>query len=169
MEELYSETYLHALLPKKKQMIRVLLMILAGFFLAFGLFFMVLLGTALVFIVMAILAGIVIFLMPTNKIAYEYVFVDGQIDFDCIFNGAKRKTMKRIDMVKVEVAAPENSHRLDSFKNMPLSDYSSGMDKDEHWIAVFIGEKGTERIRFTPDEKMIHMMKLKSPSKIVEY
>lgn len=169
MEELYSETYLHALLPKKKQMIRILLMVLAGFFLVFGLFFMVILGTALVFIIMVILAGIVIFLMPTNKIAYEYVFVDGQIDFDCIFNGSKRKTMKRIDMVKMEIAAPEGSHQLDAFQQLPLIDYSSGLSSDKHWLAVVFGDKGTERIKFTPDEKMIRMMKLKSPGKIVEY
>lgn len=169
MEELYSETYLRAKPLLKRQVIRVLLMVLAAFFIVVGILFTMILGTPIVFFIMAILAGIVLFLMPTNKIAYEYIFVDGQIDFDRILNGSKRKTMKRVDMEKIEIVAPESSHKLDSYGQLSVIDYSSGMTNDKHWIAMAIGEKGTEKIRFTPDEKMIHMMKMKSPSKIVEY
>ncbi|MDD7403920.1 MAG: DUF6106 family protein [Butyribacter sp.] len=168
MEELYSETFLKAKPPVKWKVIRVLLIILAAFFVAIGLFFSLLMGTMLVFFVMVILAGIVFYFVPTNKIAYEYIFVDGQIDFDRILNGSKRKTMQRIDMEKMEFCTPENSHRLEQYKQMPLKDYSSGMSGDSHWIAVVLGEKGVERIKFTPDEKMLHMMKMKYPSKIVE-
>ena len=101
MEELYSETFLKAKPPVKWKVIRVLLIILAAFFVAIGLFFSLLMGTMLVFFVMVILAGIVFYFVPTNKIAYEYIFVDGQIDFDRILNGSKRKTMQRIDMEKI--------------------------------------------------------------------
>lgn len=169
MEELYSETYFKAKPPMKRQVIRVLMMVLAAFFVAVGIFFMLLLGTLLVFFIMVILAGIILFLMPTNKMAYEYIFVDGQIDFDRILNGSKRKTMMRIDMEKIEIVAPESSHSLDSYRQLSVIDYSSGLTSDKHWIAIAIGEKGTEKIKFTPDEKMLHMMKMKSPSKIVEY
>ncbi len=168
MEELYSETYLSAKLPVKQTVIRVLLMILAAFFIAVGILFMLLLRTIVVFLIMAVLAGIMLFLMPTNKIAYEYIFVDGQIDFDCIFNASKRKTMRRADMEKMEVIAPESSHSLDPYRKEKTLDYSSGMPSGKHWIAVVSGEKGIECIRFTPDDKMIHMMKMKSPGKIVE-
>ena len=33
----------------------------------------------------------IIYFLPSKDIAYEYVFVDGQIDFDCIIKGNKRK------------------------------------------------------------------------------
>ncbi len=94
--------------------------------------------------------------------------VDGQIDFDRILRGESRKTMKRIDLSKVEVVAPEHSHHLDAYAKRTLYDYSSGIDTDQHYIAVYMDEKGLIQIRFTPDEKMLHMMKMKSPSKIKE-
>lgn len=166
MEPLYSETYLHAKAPAKRVLIRVLLIVLAAFCIALGVLAALVVGTFLVFIVLALIAAIIIFLLPTTNIAYEYIFVDGQIDFDRILKGEKRKTMKRIDMVKVEVIAPENSHALDSYKQHPLFDFSSGMPGDKNYIAVSQGEKGVERILFTPDEKMLEMIGRKSPSKL---
>ncbi len=168
MEENYSETFLKAKLPVKRKMLRTGLIILAMFALLFGICSMLMMGTFLVLAVMVIVTVIIFFLLPSNDIAYEYIFVDGQIDFDCIYGGSKRKTLKRIDMKDIEVAAPETSHRLDSYKNLPLVDYSSGMPQDRHYIAVFVGEKGSERIRFTPDDKMVQMMEFKSPSKVVK-
>ena len=168
MEEIYSETFLKAKPPVKRRMLRLGLLLLAVFALLFGVCSMLVMGTVLVFGVMIIAAAIIFFLLPTNDIAYEYIFVDGQIDYDCIYGGSKRKTLKRIDMSEVEVVAPENSHRLDSYKNLQLIDYSSGMPQDRHYIAVFAGEKGSGRIRFTPDDKMLQMMEFKSPSKVVK-
>ena len=64
--------------------------------------------------------------------------VDGQIDFDRILRGESRKTMKRIDLSKVEVVAPEHSHHLDAYAKRTLYDYSSGIDTDQHYIAVYM-------------------------------
>lgn len=166
MEEIYSETFLKAKPPIKRTILRICLIAIAIIVLLIGVFTMLLLGTSLVFVVMVIVAGIIFFLLPTNNVAYEYIFVDGQIDFDRILGGAKRKTMKRCDMSNIEIVAPENSHKLDSYRRLPLTDYSSGASNDRHYIAVLLDEKGTERIRFTPDEKMIRMMQTKSPSKV---
>lgn len=168
MEELYSETYLKAKISKKKELLRIGLMVLSAFIVAVGLLFTILMRTILPLCVLVIVAGIILFLMPTNKVAYEYIFVDGQIDFDQILAESKRKTMERVDMEKIELIAPETSHMLDSHKALPIKDYSSGNKEDIHYIAVATGEKGIEKIRFTPDEKMLRMMKLKSPSKVVD-
>ena len=168
MQEIYSETYLKAKASPQRVLGRLLLIVLAAVMLLFGLMIMLSLGTALVFIAMAGVAAIIYFVLPSTNIAYEYIFVDGQIDFDRILNGAKRKTLKRIDMENVEVVAPQDSHRLDPYQRAPLVDYSSGYATDRYFIAVSIGDKGTERILFTPDEKMLSMMRMKAPSKIAE-
>lgn len=169
MEELYSETYIkEAKLTSAKMAQRILLIIVAVVAILFGLLSALTLGTILVLLVMAIVAGIAIFFVPTLKLSYEYIFVDGQIDFDRILKGERRKTMKRIDMAKVEVIAPENAHSLDAHQKINAMDYSSGMKEDRHYMVVYLGEKGLEKIRFTPDEKMLHMMKMKSPSKVKE-
>ena len=162
MEELYSETYIkEAKLTPQKKIQRIGLIALAVILIAFGLLAAITMGTVLVLLVMVVAAGIAIFFVPTEKLSYEYIFVDGQIDFD-------RKTMKRIVLSKVEVVAPEHSHHLDAYAKRTLYDYSSGIDTDQHYIAVYMDEKGLIQIRFTPDEKMLHMMKMKSPSKIKE-
>ena len=169
MEELYSETYIkEAKLTPQKKIQRIGLIALAVILIAFGLLAAITMGTVLVLLVMVVAAGIAIFFVPTEKLSYEYIFVDGQIDFDRILRGESRKTMKRIDLSKVEVVAPEHSHHLDAYAKRTLYDYSSGIDTDQHYIAVYMDEKGLIQIRFTPDEKKLHMMKMKSPSKIKE-
>ena len=163
MEEMYSETFLKAKPSLKRRMLRIGLIAFAVLLLLIGLAM-----SPLVLSIMAVAAVIIFFVLPTKDIAYEYIFVDGQIDYDCIYRGSKRKTLKRIDMNEVEIVALENSHRLDSYKNLPLIDYSSGIPQDKHFIAVVTEEKGSNRIRFTPDDKMLQMLELKSPSKIVK-
>ena len=95
------------------------------------------------------------------------VFVDGQIDFDAIYGGEQRVNIQKIDLEKVDIVAPEQSHALDSYQQIPLKDCSSGFDKDRHYIAVYRGDDGNSvRIRFTPDETLLNNMKAKARSKI---
>ncbi len=108
-----------------------------------------------------------IVLLPKKQTAYEYVFVDGQIDFDAIYGGEQRVNIQKIDLEKVDIVAPEQSHALDSYQQIPLKDCSSGFDKDRHYIAVYRGDDGNSvRIRFTPDETLLNNMKAKARSKI---
>ncbi|MCI8769784.1 MAG: hypothetical protein HFH73_01350 [Lachnospiraceae bacterium] len=168
MEEIYSETYLKAKAPLTRIVARAALIVVAAFALLIGVIVMMSFGTALVLIAMIVVAGVIYFVLPATNIAYEYIFVDGQIDFDRILNGEKRKTLKRVDLDNIEIVAPEGSHRLDPYNHLPVVDYSSGYDSDKHYIAVASGDKGNEQIRFTPDEKMLSKMKMKAPSKIME-
>ena len=92
--------------------------------------------------------------------------VDGQIDFDRIIAENARKNMCRTDLEKTEVVAPEGSHYLDGFQNLPIQDYSSRNEEDRQYIIVAKGEKGNIKIRFTPDERLLDQMKTKSRSKI---
>ncbi|MBR1741405.1 MAG: hypothetical protein IJ733_05955 [Lachnospiraceae bacterium] len=132
-----------------------------------GLFFTVTAGTILILMVVGLVDVIIgMFLLPAKDVAFEYVFVDGQIDFDCIYKGEKRKTLQRIDMEKVEFFAPASSHAWDSYKQLPLVDYASGFEPEKDYIALHQGEKGMEKISFTPDEKMLSMIDRKSPSKL---
>lgn len=118
-----------------------------------------------------VLVAAMIFLFPKLNIEYEYVFVDGQIDFDRITGKAKRKTMLRIDLEQVEIIAPEGSHALDSYNNMDFEkkDFSSGDKTIKPYI--IIGNKDGKKIRiaFEPNEKMLSMIKQKSPRKLSQY
>lgn len=163
MEELYSETYLKAKPSPKRMAIRYGLVFLCLFLVIFDL---TVLKSLYLLIFVFIIDAMIIYFLPKKNVAYEYVFVDGQIDFDFIINGERRKHMKRIDMEKIELVAPEKAPVLYNSRNLHMQDYSSRMPEDKHYIAVVLGDQGKERIRFTPDEKMLELMKLKGRSKI---
>ena len=116
-----------------------------------------------------ILACVLVF--PYLSVEFEYVFCDGQIDFDKIYSGNKRKTAIRIDFEYVEIMAPVNSHALDSYANTKckVMDFSSH-EKDRRVYAIFVrqGEQFT-KILCEPNEKMLAAIKQKSPRKLSEY
>lgn len=163
MEELYSETYLKAKPSPKRTMARVGFIVLCVVLVYIAVFIMR--STSMLFLAVVI-DGFIVFFMPSGNIAYEYVFVDGQIDFDIIIAGNKRKTKKRTDLEKIDLIAPEDSPSLNQYQRLPLLDFSSGIKSDRHFIAVSKSDSGQERIKFTPDEKLIENLKFKGRSKI---
>ncbi len=133
----------------------VLLMMLGGFF-----------GIGGMVIIVAM-----IYFFPKLNVEYEYVFVDGQLDFDRITGKSRRKTMLRIDMEQVDIVAPQGSHALDSYNQMQLlnKDFSSCDKSVKPYIVIASVEDKKYRIAFEPSEKMLAMMKQKSPRKISQY
>lgn len=167
MESLYSETYIDAKPSKKRQQKRIALIVLC-----FVLLFVdvVILMSAIGLFLVIIIDALIIVFLPTKEIAYEYVFVDGQIDFDCIYGGNVRKTLDKADLEKTDVVAKEGSHELDAYQNLKCEDYSSGYEEHTHYVMVYRDEEGKEKkIKFTPDHKMLENMKMKARSKIKEY
>lgn len=114
----------------------------------------------------------VYYILPRFNVEYEYVFVDGQLDFDIIYNQEKRKRGLRIDFDTVEIMAPENSHELDSLNraNAAVKDFSSRNTESKNRYVVFwrSGEKLT-KIIFEPGEKMIEAIRNKCPRKLKMY
>lgn len=112
-----------------------------------------------------------IFIFSRTNVEYEYIYCDGQLDFDKIMGNAKRKTKLRIEFQQVEVMAPEGSSALDNYKNtsMPVKDFSSKKkDAKPYVIILREGERKT-RILFEPDENMINSIKMKNHRKVFEY
>lgn len=114
---------------------------------------------------------ILVFLYPKLNVEYEYVFVDGQLDFDRIIGKAKRKTILRIDLEQVEIVAPEGSHALDGYTYVQYEkkDFSSRDKNNKPYVIIASKEEKKYRILFEPNEKMITMMRQKSPRKIAQY
>lgn len=106
MEELYSETYLKAKPSQKRLMARIGLIILCFVLVYVDLF---ILGSTAGLFFVVVADCFIIYFLPSKDIAYEYVFVDGQIDFDCIIKGNKRKHKKRTDLEKIDLIAPEGA------------------------------------------------------------
>ena len=140
-------------------------MLIVCFALGFLMFKMILIFVGLVFLV----AGY--YFLPRLATEYEYVFCDGQLDFDKISGGAKRKTMLRTDFEKLVVIAPKNSHALDGYRHdgVVVKDFSSLDEKAKVYGMVVSGGEQHTLIYFEPNEKMLAAMKQKAPRKIMEY
>ena len=109
------------------------------------------------------------FLSPMFNVDYEYIFVDGQIDFDRISGGERRKNMLRIDLDNIEIMAPENSHRLDSYKNQQgyeTKDFTSNTPSEERYCICIAHNGNKLKILWEPSEKMLDYSRQKSPRKV---
>ena len=122
---------------------------------------LVLLGVAAVF-------GL-IWYWPRFKVEWEYVFCDGQLDFDMIQGGERRKNILRIEIEDADVIAPVDSHRLDGYRHLDVRDYSSMKENVKvYGIATRLPEKEDKvLILFEPTSRMIDLMHKKCPD-IVE-
>jgi len=122
-----------------------------------------------VMILAAALICLDIFLIPYLKVEYEYIFCDGQIDFDCIRGGARRKHILRIDMEEVEIVAMKNSHALDSYQNISgkgrVFDFTSGTENGRVYTVVVHHNGNLIKVSFEPSEKMLSCIQQKSPRK----
>jgi len=129
------------------------------------------LGGGLLTIIGAVLVVVMSFLLPRLNVEYEYIYVDGQIDFDRITGKSRRKTLFRVDLEQVEIIAMQGSHALDPYKNMQCvkMDFTS-RDKDaKPYIAVASKEGKKYMIAFEPNELMLNLIKQKSARKLVQY
>lgn len=119
------------------------------------------------FILVCIIAIGLVF--PRLNIDYEYIYCDGQIDFDRISGKAKRKRMLRIDLEQVEVVAPVGSDAVASYKNntsFKTKNFSSLRKDAKVYEVYYVSGESRLRILFEPNEKMLNCMKHKAPRKV---
>lgn len=112
----------------------------------------------------------VFYFFPRLNVEYEYIFVDGQLDFDIIYGGSKRKSDLRIEIEHVEIIALMDSHSLDQYKQQQFKtkNYSSRDPNTKPYIIIYRKGDSSYRILFEPSEDMIKAIKLKAPRKIEE-
>ena len=137
MNELYAE----AVVKRKDTVATIGLRILMIIGVFVGLY-IILTGSIISILGVAIVI-LVFFFYPRLSVEYEYVFVDGQLDFDKISGKSKRKTMLRIDFEQVEIMAPINSSALDNYKHLQLEvkDFSS-LNKDSKPYVIIVNADG---------------------------
>lgn len=106
---------------------------------------------------------------PRFKEEWEYVFCDGQLDFDIIQGGEKRKHKLRIEIENADVIAPMDSSRMDGYRHLRTIDYTSlNSDVRIYGIAIRPEDQSDKVvILFEPSDRMLEAMHNKCPN-IVE-
>lgn len=123
----------------------------------------------LVMIVAIVAAAALLWYWPRFRVEWEYVFCDGQLDFDMIQGGERRKHVLRIEIENADVIAPLESSRLDGYRHLAVRDYSSQKSEAKlYGVATRLPDMEEKLlILFEPSERMVEMMYAKCPN-IVE-
>lgn len=166
MDGLYAEARAKKKVTLKDQAIK--LGVIVGMLVCFLFGFLLMNPFLLIFGV--VFLGLSYYLLPRLRVEYEYVFCDGQLDFDKISGGMKRKNMLRIDFEQLVAIAPKNSHALDGYRHegVTVKDFTSLEDNGAVYGLVVTGGEQPTLIYFEPNEKMLAAMKQKAPRKISE-
>lgn len=165
MGEMYTEAGVKKQKSAKDALIKVAIVVADAILLFAGL-----LGISiLLFLGIAAIVATFYF-MPYLNVDYEYIFCDGQFDFDKIMGGNKRKTQLKLDLDNCEVLCPANSHQLDgyTYQKLQVKDFSSGDPSAKAFALVGKDTKNNTMVKviFEPSEKMLAFAKQKAPRKV---
>ena len=101
-----------------------------------------------------------------HKWEYEYTVTENMVDIDKVVAQRKRSHMISFDTKDCEVIAPMDSTHFDTYKHLPLKDYTAYPDHPDNYFAVL--ERGGARIcvLFQPTEEMVQAFKLYNPAAV---
>ena len=163
-----SETYVECLVARKPSFIwkflKILLIMLTVALVLVGFLFMPGIPGLLLAAVAAV--GAYVAYMKAD-IEYEYLYVDREISIDKVMAKSRRKKAASYSLEQMEIFAPLNSHRLDSYKNrqMKTADYSSGIaaQPERRYMMVWNGDT---RVILEPNAEMIKAVQSVAPRKV---
>ena len=161
-----SETYVECLVAKKPSLVLTFL----KFFLIMMavVFFLIGLVGYVVGLIAAIVAGVGAYFATMNaNIEYEYLYVDKEVSVDKVMAKSRRKKAGTYSVEQMEILAPLNSHRLDSYKNRDAKtvDYSSGIAAQPERRYMMVCNGGT-RVILEPNEALIKAVQTVAPRKV---
>ena len=111
------------------------------------------------------------FMKKKAYVEYEYVFTNGEIDVDAIYEMKKRKRIVSFNVKDIELLAEAESSDVKGFSNKPDRELLAHPQETtkKPYIAMITG--GTERLQliFTPDEGFINMCAKYNPRAVKKY
>jgi hypothetical protein len=127
----------------------------------FGVIAILCLSTVLIIpcIFSVIVAVAAFFMKKKAYVEYEYVFTNGIIDIDAIYEQKKRKRLASFDAKDMELLAEANSNYVKDFSNKPDKELSCVQPKTSKIIYVAMITGGTTRLQFsfTPDKGFLDL------------
>ena len=163
-----NEVYYEIMVAKKKSPFLKLAKIITAFMCGF--FVLITLLGMLWCVIFAIAFGVANhFIRLYGDVEYEYIYVDKELQIDCILSKSKRKTRENLDLNELTVLAPVRSHELDRYRNgnYKKADYSSGEDANEqNRYMLIVNDK---QIIFEPTEELVKTIRMFAPRKVFTY
>jgi len=160
-----SEGYVECLVARKSSVVmkflKILLIMLTVVFAVIGM-------RLLPGLLIAVVTGVGAYFVYMNAdIEYEYLYLDKEISIDKVMAKSRRKKAGSYTVEQMEILAPLNSHRLDSYKNRNTKtlDYSSGIanQPERRYMMVCNGDV---KVIIEPNEEMIKAIQNVAPRKV---
>lgn len=164
-----NDSYAEQLIKCKKKplhtAVQVILLITTALLLLAGFFMKIM----LLLIPGVFLLLICNFLLPLLNVEYEYLYVTGELTVDKILGRSKRKNCFTVEMDKIDIIAPSGSDKLKEFGHLKCveADYTSNNKDTGIYVCIFHTDTDVRKVYFEPDEKMLELMRLTSPRKVV--
>lgn len=161
-----SNLYIELLVKKeKKSAILLLRYVFIGLTISFALVGIMFQPLAL--FIALIMAGAAYIILMRTDLEYEYLYIDKELSIDKIMAKSKRKKVLTLDISRMEVMAPLQSHQLDSYKRVEgkILDYSTGIvnTPEKRFMIVYDGSK---KIIIEPNEAIIKAIRTVAPRKV---
>ena len=163
MSDSYIELLVRQRTGKIVKAVRVVLIALAVACLILGLF-----GAPTMFLIGMVL-GVAGYLLYLNtELEFEYLFMSKELTVDRIKAKSRRKRVMEFDMQRVEIVAPENSHRLDSYKNrnMKVMNFSTGNHGEIPYVMIYNGGQEMVKVMLEPNPDLTKCFEMTIPRKI---
>lgn len=161
MNDVYVECLVKQKTSLKARILQIFLIVLAV------IFFLAMPFVYAAFFLMLLAAGGAYLVYLFTNLEYEYLYLDRELTVDKVMAKSRRKRIGTYGLDRIEIIAPVNSHRLDSYKNrsVKVKDYSVGeeLQPDLRYAMYF---EGGEKIILSPSPELIKAMKNAAPRKI---
>ena len=162
-----SETYVEYLVARKPSVLmrflKMLLIMLTVVFALIGFLTPFVVGM----LIAIVLGGCAYFAHMNAEIEYEYLYLDKELSVDKVLAKTRRKKAGNYSLEQMEIFAPLNSHRLDSYKNrqMKTIDYSSGIaaQPERRYMMIWNGDT---KIILEPNAEMVKAIQSVAPRKV---
>ena len=101
------------------------------------------------------------------KLEYEYVYCDGQIDFDFVRNNAKRKHRLRVNLENAELLAPADSEKVANYRDIDTVEAYVSHNQSSRIYALIVKKQDKKiKILIEPNIKMLKLIRNKMPRKV---
>lgn len=112
------------------------------------------------------LGCIVVFLIRRMNKEYEYIFTNGLLDIDCIYNKSSRRSKLSLEVSDIEIIAHINDREhLKKYNELSVYDFSSGEVLGNTYVIVCEYKGKKSKIIFEPNEEIIELIRLAIPRK----
>lgn len=168
MEDLYIEQIVEKEESKKDRIKKIIIVIIAcviSVLLSHPNLFGGPINASPLIIVVAIAAN---YFFKRLNIEYEYLYTNGILDIDCIYNKAKRKNIFSAKVSEFIVMAHINdTEHLSGYSALPIKNFSSGEIYGNTYMFITYYKKEKIKVIIEPNEKLLKgMLMHMTPNKL---